>query len=250
MRKLYFTTGSPFARAVRIVLVEKGLPFERDETYTTPSAEERAKVTPTLQVPTLVDSDVRLWDSTVILEYLMGSYPSPPAPEGQQPFATEYVRADRLWQDKLVHATLQTLGVSTATISQLQWSGIRHEDNAHGARCAVRNQHLLDWLEGEITSETDGFIPGVVSVQDVLLACWCQFIERRPLRLTWKDPRRPKIEALVARLASRPSFRQEPALWWEPGVTYATPDEIAWAATRTIYEPGPSYLEWAATRPA
>ncbi len=79
MRKLYFTTGSPFARAVRIVLVEKGLPFERDETYTTPSAEERAKVTPTLQVPTLVDSDVRLWDSTVILEYLMGSYPSPSA---------------------------------------------------------------------------------------------------------------------------------------------------------------------------
>lgn len=53
MRKLFFTTGSPFARAVRIVLVEKGLDFEREETYTTPSAEERAKVSPTLQVPTL-----------------------------------------------------------------------------------------------------------------------------------------------------------------------------------------------------
>lgn len=29
MRKVYFTTGSPFARAVRIVLVEKGLSFEQ-----------------------------------------------------------------------------------------------------------------------------------------------------------------------------------------------------------------------------
>jgi glutathione S-transferase len=48
MRKLFFTTGSPFARAVRIVLVEKGLDFERAETYSTPSAEDRAKVTPTL----------------------------------------------------------------------------------------------------------------------------------------------------------------------------------------------------------
>jgi glutathione S-transferase len=55
---LFFTTGSPFARAVRTVLVEKGLSFERDETYTTPSVEERAKVAPTLQVPTLIDGDL------------------------------------------------------------------------------------------------------------------------------------------------------------------------------------------------
>src|SRR4051794_23746456 len=75
MRKLYFTTGSPFARAVRIVLTEKALPFERDETYTTPSVEERAKTTPTLQVPTLIDGDLKLWDSAVILEYLMATYP-------------------------------------------------------------------------------------------------------------------------------------------------------------------------------
>ncbi len=65
MRKLFFTTGSPFARAVRIVLVEKGLDFEREETFTTPSVEERAKVAPTLQVPTLVDGDLTLWDSSV-----------------------------------------------------------------------------------------------------------------------------------------------------------------------------------------
>jgi len=64
MRKLFFTTGSPFARAVRIILAEKGLNFEREETFTTPSVEERAKVTPTLQVPTLVDGDLR-WLSTV-----------------------------------------------------------------------------------------------------------------------------------------------------------------------------------------
>jgi hypothetical protein len=69
MRKLFFTTGSPFARAVRIVLVEKGLEFEREETFTTPSVEERAKVAPTLQVPTLVDGNLTLWDSAVIIDY-------------------------------------------------------------------------------------------------------------------------------------------------------------------------------------
>lgn len=249
MLKLYFTTGSPFARAVRIGLAEKGLPFERDETYTTPSVEERARVAPTLQVPTLVDGDLRLWDSSVIIEYLMAAYPNAPAPAGHRPFAADYVRPEQRWRDRLVHATLQTFGVSTATVSQLQWSGIRYEDNAHATRSAARNQHLLDWFEAELVSTEDGFVPGVVSVQDVLLAVWCEFIERRPFRLTWRAAHRPKIEALVARLHQRPSFRQVPALWWEPGVTYSDPDEVAWAARKTIYE-GPAFAEWSQQRPA
>src|SRR5947207_15969958 len=97
MRKLFFTTGSPFARAVRIVLAEKALAFERDETYSTPSAEERAKSSPTLQVPVLIDGRHHLWDSTVILEYLMTPYPNAPEPPGHQPFAKTYVRADHVW---------------------------------------------------------------------------------------------------------------------------------------------------------
>jgi len=101
MRKLFFTTGSPFARAARIVLAERGLPYERDETYTTPSIEERLKVTPTLQVPTLIDGDLKLWDSAVIIEYLMLTYPDAESVEGQQPFAVEYVRPAQLWHDKL-----------------------------------------------------------------------------------------------------------------------------------------------------
>src|SRR5215211_7921011 len=108
MRTLFFTTGSPFARAVRIALVEKALPFERDETYTTPGIEERAKVAPTLQVPTLVDGDLKIWDSAVILEYLTATYANVKPIQGQIPFAAEYVRPAHLWHDKLVHATLQT----------------------------------------------------------------------------------------------------------------------------------------------
>jgi glutathione S-transferase len=234
MRQLFFTTGTPFARAVRIVLFEKGLPFERDETYTTPSVEERAKVTPTLQVPTLIDGDLTLWDSTVIVEYLMATYPNAPAPAGQLPLA-KYVRASEFWRDKRTLATLQTFGVSTATISQLQWSGIRHEDNSYSARCATRNQHLLDWFESQLLSVENGFVPGVVSAQDIFLTCWCQFIERRPLQLSWEAPNRPKTLALITRLAHRASFQQEPALWWEPGVTYETAGEIDWAARKTIH---------------
>lgn len=244
MRKLFFTTGSPFARALRIVLVEKGLAFEREETFTTPSVEERAKVAPTLQVPTLVDGDLTLWDSAVIIDYLMSSYPGPPAPARMDPLATDYVRGTESWHDKLIPATLQTFGVSTTMVSQLQWSGVRHEENVHATRCVMRNQYLLDWFETQLIGADGAFVPGVISAQDILLTCICQFIETRPLRLSWRSPRRPKLASLVARLERRPSFQQEAALWWEPGVTYATAAEVEWARHKTI-RGGPSFSEWA-----
>ena len=51
MRALLFTTGSPFARGIRIILDELELDYERREEITTPTVEERANATPTLQVP-------------------------------------------------------------------------------------------------------------------------------------------------------------------------------------------------------
>ena len=87
--RLRFTTGSPFARAVRIVLSEKGLDYEKTEEITTSPAEERNRDAPTLQVPALNDGTVQLWDSLVIIEYLMASYPNADAPAGFTPFAPE-----------------------------------------------------------------------------------------------------------------------------------------------------------------
>ena len=223
MRKLFFTTGSPFARAVRIVLHEKGLDYERAETASTPSVEERSKASATLQIPALIDGDLHLWDSAVIIDYLMKTYPNPAPRPGKLPFADRLIRLSHEWPDKLALATVQTFGDSTVMISQMQWSGVRHKDNAHLTRSAVRNQHVLDWCEDRI-AEGGGFIPGVVSAQDVLLACFCGFIGKRPLDLEWDHPMRPKVRALVDRLHKRASFVANPVLWWEPGITGYTSD--------------------------
>lgn len=218
MRKLIFTTGSPFARAVRIVLDEKRLDWERQEEITTPSVEARAKTSPTLQVPTLIDGGLRLWDSHVILDYLTTTYPSPAVPGAAHRYADQFVRPDHEWDDKLAFATLQTLGAATTVISQLQWAGVKHEDNAYAGRCAARIQHVLDWSESQLASEHEGFVPGVLSAQDVLLAVMIMFLENRPLRLTWRTMDRRRTAALHERLQSRPSFAENPILWWEPGV--------------------------------
>lgn len=216
MRALLFTTGSPYARAIRIILDELGLEYERREEITTPSVQDRANATPTLQVPTFWDGDVTLWESGVIAEYLLATYPQ--RPNMTPPLADRAWRDTTEWQSKAVFAAIQTLGGAATLISQMKWSGVGHDENAHLTRCAARLPHLMVWLELQLTSLNDGFVAGAVSIQDIFLACHLRFIENRPIGLDPQVGDYPKIRALLGRLDERESFRRNPVLWWEPGV--------------------------------
>ena len=69
--KLFGSPGSPFSRKVRIVLAEKGIPYEY--IVQRPSAPDSPipQWNPLGQVPTLIRDDGRgLYDSAVIVEYL------------------------------------------------------------------------------------------------------------------------------------------------------------------------------------
>jgi glutathione S-transferase len=80
--KLFEHPLSPYAQKVKILLYEKGIPFER--VFIDPNKETRDKVfqefvltSPRREVPGLVDGDARVFDSTVILEYIEDRWPSP-----------------------------------------------------------------------------------------------------------------------------------------------------------------------------
>ncbi len=84
MITLYSGPLSLFTAKVRIALAEKGLPYElvsvpfsRRDGYAPKHPEVLARH-PKAQVPVLVDGDLTVWDSTVILEYLEDRYPAPP----------------------------------------------------------------------------------------------------------------------------------------------------------------------------
>jgi glutathione S-transferase len=144
---------------------------------------------------------------------------------------------------------LVRLGAVVAAISDAiarQFGSGRNVANVY-SRCAIRIHHLLDWFEDQVVNLENGFVPDVISPQDVFLTCWCQFIELRPLRLSWRAPHRPKIAALIKRMEKRRSIQKEPALWWGPGVTYATPTEVEWAKSKTIYH-GLSYADWSRSK--
>jgi glutathione S-transferase len=82
--KLYSGPLSLFSRKVEIALREKGLPFERvpvpfsQTRGYSPKHPDVLAANPKGQVPVLVDGDLALYDSTVILEYLEDAYPDPP----------------------------------------------------------------------------------------------------------------------------------------------------------------------------
>lgn len=215
-RALLFTTGSPFSRIVRVVLDELGLDYERREEITTPTSESRAKSTPTLQVPTFWDGDIRLWESGLIVEYLLSKYQ---APTGENPPLTRALaRKEHHWHDRLVAASVHTLGTSATIIGQMKWGGTSIEDSDYLNVCSEQFPYLLSWLEEQITAQGEGFQPGLLSIQDIALGCHFGYLMNRPIGIDPQLDRFPKIEKLLNRLNERDSFKNNPILWWEPGV--------------------------------
>ena len=216
MRRLLFTAGSPFARAIRIILDEIGLEYERCEELTTPSVEQRAAATPTLQVPTFWDGDLTLWESGTIAEYLLATYPQRKAYE--PPLASQAFRSDALWQDKLIFSTIQTFGTAATTISQMTWTGVSVEGNAHLQRSAEKLTHILGWLEAQLEPSGAGFVPDHLSIQDIFLAAHVRFVQARPLGIELGLDRYERLSTLLQALDDRASFKANPIWWWEPGV--------------------------------
>lgn len=221
MRRLYFTPGSPFARAIRIILDEIGLAWEPDVASIKDSADDRARRTPALQVPTLFDGELTLWDSGLIAEYLLATYPA--RPEREAPvLAQSITRPGHEWPDRRLLATAQTLGQSTVIVSQMRWSGTTARDNAFIARNVDRIGRLIDWFETQLASEHEGFLPGTLSVQDIFCVCHLMFITHRPLDIEWERGKTPRLAALHDRLGERASFGRNPVTWWEPGMEEPT----------------------------
>jgi len=76
---LYSSASDPYSHRVRIVLAEKGVTFDLVDVNSSPKAmEELAEFNPYGTFPTLVDRDLVLYESEIIMEYLDERFPHPP----------------------------------------------------------------------------------------------------------------------------------------------------------------------------
>src|SRR5881397_3472294 len=76
---LYEHPLSPYAQKVKIALAEKGVAVEcRLPDFMSGRDDAFAAANPRREVPALVDGDTRVFDSTIILEYIEDRWPTPP----------------------------------------------------------------------------------------------------------------------------------------------------------------------------
>ncbi|MGP6424652.1 glutathione S-transferase N-terminal domain-containing protein [Pseudomonas pharyngis] len=74
----YSDPADHYSHRVRIVLAEKGVSAEIIFVEAGPQPPKLIEVNPYGSLPTLVDRDLALWESTVVMEYLDERYPHPP----------------------------------------------------------------------------------------------------------------------------------------------------------------------------
>lgn len=75
---LYSGTIDPYSHRVRIVLAEKGVTFDLYEIDPETQPNSLLELNPYNTVPTLVDRDLVLFESEIIMEYLDERFPHPP----------------------------------------------------------------------------------------------------------------------------------------------------------------------------
>ena len=193
---LYEHPLSSYAQKVKIALREKGVDFRVETPQALGSGKAAgpfAAASPRNEVPALIDGDARIFDSTIILEYLEDKYPAPPLLP-RDPLARAEARMIEDVCDTLYEAINWGL-------SEIRWfkraEGAQAEEmKATAARQTAELQAWLtdklggrDWFNGEGFGWADlsvapyvnrSFHYGMGTPDGSPLARWRERIRQRP----------------------------------------------------------------------
>ncbi len=200
--KLYSGPLSLFSRKVEIALREKGLAFEREMVPFSQAKGYAPKhpavlaANPKGQVPVLIDGELTLFDSTVIVEYLEEAYPEPSLyPEGAR--ARARCRLLELTADEILLAPLRRLMHRSEPPNPDAEQRRAQETAAAEAEAKLREHY------GKLEAPLDGdYFCGAFTVADIALFMTLLFVQRL------HGPRlddKPKLARWYARVAARPA---------------------------------------------
>lgn len=123
---LYSGSKDLFSHRVRIVLAEKGVGVDVIEVNMDSRPEELMEINPYGTVPTLVDRDLVLYRSQIIMEYLDERFPHPPLlpvyPVARAKSRLMIARIDKDWYSLVEKIQFGDEEVSSAAKKQLQES--------------------------------------------------------------------------------------------------------------------------------
>ena len=172
---LYSGPLSLFSRKVEIALYEKGLPFDRvmvpfsQSTGYAPKHPAVLAANPKGQVPVLVDGDLTLFDSTLILEYLEDAYPARPLyPDGPRERAR--CRLMELTADEILLPPIRSLMYRTSPADPDPERRRAQQAEARRAEALlVARYQALETRLGEAAFFCGGFTTADIALYMVLL---------------------------------------------------------------------------------
>jgi glutathione S-transferase len=132
---LYSYQACPFARRTRMTLIEKGLDFELTEIDINNKPDNFATISPYGKVPVLLHGGERIYESSIINEYLDETYPAPPLMPGS-PIARAQAR---IWMD-----------YCGSRFSNASWNHMKAGDDKAKLETATTELHAcLRFIENE-----------------------------------------------------------------------------------------------------
>ena len=193
--KLYITEGSPYARTVRMLIIEKGL-TPRVEIILAPTRMANSpyyQINPSGRVPYLVrDDGVALEESALICAWLdhLDGQPAFDWPAGAAGW-------DARRMDALAHSLLDGLAVWSRELArppgERSPTTLAHE--------AARSARMVDLWESQISHPA---LHGPLNLAQITLAC-ALGMGARNANFVWR-PHHPKLAAWFDAFAQRPSF--------------------------------------------
>lgn len=194
--KLLASLTSPYARKIRVVLAEKGLPYELVVDSPWEHNTRVPEINPLGKVPVLCcDDGAVFFDSPIIAEYLDIVAPEPPL-----------LPTDRLASVRCRQIEALADGLTDAAVTALLES--RRPAAQQGADVIARQlekiNRALTMLEAQ--AEAGEWLFGHrYTLADIAAGCALFYLDLRFSHIGWRTGH-PALAALAARLAERPGF--------------------------------------------
>jgi len=191
--KLYGTTTSPFVRKVRIVAAELGEPTDLLDTATPEGRAALREVTPIAKVPAAVLDGRLLFDSHVIVDWLVTT-------RGWHGLAPPR----DVWRTHNIMNAIDAALESMIQLFYLRRDGVAVDGTAYAERQLERADNVFAWLGKELAPDGKSFESGLGIAEISLIATldWLDFRKPYPteraravesVRTAWRD--HPSIAA-------------------------------------------------------